>query len=216
MSYARNIDTPSSIISFDGEGVSLICRTPISMTNYFLLQGDNKSYFEKFFSFFYQYPTSVTWYSMYERLPREDHENDVGNLLKFPPLFYAFVMLIALLLFYTVFESKRRQKAIPIISPLKNTSLDFVETVGNLYFKKRDHKNLSEKMILHYFESIRSKYNLKTNALDETFIMLLSKKMNRSFDETKSFIAYVEYIRQCDKLTEIDIQELYHQIQKFS
>lgn len=216
MSYAHSIDTPSSVISFDGEGVFIINRTPISMTNYFLLQGNNKSYFEKLFSFFYQYPSTVTWYNMYDRLPRDDNENDLGNLLNFPPLFYAFLMLLALLLLYTLFEGRRRQRIIPILTPLKNTSLDFVETVGNLYFNKRNHKNLSEKMILHYLESLRSKYNVKTNTFDEEFISTLSKKLNHSVEETKSFIAYVEYIRQCDKLTEIDIKELYHQIQKFS
>lgn len=49
------------------------------------------------------------------------------------------------LTFYTVFESKRRQKFIPIIPPLHNSSLDFTETVGLLYFNKSDHSNLAEK-----------------------------------------------------------------------
>jgi len=215
LGYSGSVDSPNIRMVYEGNGSLMICRNPITMTNHFLLQNDNKKYVEYFFSYFGSYPSAVTWYTMYNRRPNEDNESDLSKLLNFPPLFYAFLLLIMLLLFFTVFESKRRQKHIPILPHNTNSSLEFTETVGMLYYNKKDHKNLSDKMILHYLETIRSKYGLKTKELDDEFANLLAQKTTHAISEITSFLAYIRYIRDSETITETDIKHLYHQLQKF-
>lgn len=215
MGYSTSIDTPNSMIRSVGDGNLVICRNPITLTNHFMLQNDNRKFIECFFSYFSSSTSTVTWYNMYERKARENNEIDLSWLLKFPPLFYAFLILAILLLFYTLFEGKRRQKNIPVIQGNTNSSLEFTETVGMLYYNKKDNKNLSEKMIQHYLENVRSKYSLKTNALNEEFADLLSQKTNHTYTDTQAFIAYIRYIRESYEVTDIDIKHLYHQLQKF-
>ena len=215
LGYSNSVDSPNIRMVYEGNGSFIICRNPVTLTNHFLLQNDNKKYFEYFFSYFGSYPSAVTWYTMYNRRPNEDNESDLSKLLKFPPLFYAFLLLIMLLLFFTVFESKRRQKHIPVLPLNTNSSLEFTETVGMLYYNKKDHKNLSDKMILHYLETIRSKYGLKTKELNEEFADLLAQKTTHPLTEITSFLAYIRYIRDSETITETDIKHLYHQLQKF-
>ena len=215
LTYSNSIDTPSSLISSDEEGTFMICRNPITMTNHFLLQNNNRNYFEYLMSFFSSYHSHLTWYSTLERNARDETEVDWSWLINFPPLFYAFLMLATLFLFYTLFEGKRRQRSIPILPSNTNSSLEFTETVGLLYFNKKDNRNLSEKMITHYLENIRTKHNLKTNEMDQDFVIRLAQRTNHSFEETNAFMAYLQYIRDSATITDIDIQHLYHQLQKF-
>ncbi len=215
MGYANNIDSPNSMIHSEGKGEFIICRNPIALTNHFLLQHDNYKFIEYFFSYFYKYPNSVTWYNTYERIKNDNTENDWSWLLHFPPLFYAFLLLALLFLFYTLFEGRRRQRDIPVLPVNTNSSLEFTETVGRLYYNKKDNKNLSDKMILHYLETIRSKYGFKTNELNEEFVTLLSQKINQSFADTNAFIGYILYIRDAANVNDNDIKHLYHQLKKF-
>ncbi len=206
----------ASMLAIQPEGgLWIINRNPICMTNYFLLQESNRMYYEQLMSCFTKYPSSITWYSMIERKSDEKEESDFGFLWHSPPLLYAFLLLIALLLFYTVFESKRRQKFIPIIPPLHNSSLDFTETVGLLYFNKSDHSNLAEKMITYYLENIRSKYGIKTKQLDEEFEKALAQKTNHTATDIHAFISYLNYIRAATKLSTTDISLLYKQLKKY-
>ncbi len=62
----------------------------------------------------------------------------------------AFWLLLLLFLLIYLFESKRRQRQVPVITPLRNTSLDFVRTIGRLYYQRRDNHNLATKMVVHF------------------------------------------------------------------
>ncbi len=57
------------------------------------------------------------------------------------PLKWAFWMLLLLFLIVFLFESKRRQRLVPVIGALRNTSLDFVKTIRRLYYQRRDNHN---------------------------------------------------------------------------
>lgn len=215
--YVGVAEHPNVLAYVKDNGALMIGRSPVAFTNYFLLQGDNRKYYEYFLSFFNEYPSTVTWYSkVFREAGEEDEENDLSFLLKFPPLFYAFLMILALLLLYTVFASKRKQKEIPIIPPNLNSSLEFVETVGGLYFSKKDNANLAEKMIRHYLENVRTRYNIPAREANEELAVQLALRAELALDDTRAFVSYLNYIRSADVVTDIDIQHLYRQLQKFS
>ena len=203
------------LIRYSNNGAFLINKAPIAMTNYFLLQENNKSYFEHVLSYFSEYPTSVTWYSFLNKYANEDSEFDWRKLFKQPALFFAFILLIAMMVLYVLFAGKRRQRIIPILEHQQNTSLEFIETVGNLYYTKKDNANLAEKMIKHYLENIRLKYTLRSTELDAHFANQLAHKVNQSVENTTAFISYLNYIRDSEDVTDIDIQHLYHQLKKY-
>jgi hypothetical protein len=181
-----------------------------------MLQDSNRRYFEYVLSHFNEYPSSVTWYSFLSKYESENSDFDWSSLFKQPAIFYAFLLMLIVLLLYVIFAAKRQQRIIPIQNPMENTSLEFVETVGKLYYSKKDNQNLVEKMVLHYLENIRSKYAIRTQELNNEFANHLSHKINRSSEETNAFVSYLNYIRGSNQVTDIDIQHLYQQLKKFS
>jgi hypothetical protein len=48
-------------------------------------------------------------------------------ILNNPPLRYAWYLLLLGLLIFVLFNAKRKQRIVPVIEPLKNTSLDLSE-----------------------------------------------------------------------------------------
>ncbi|HVW60314.1 MAG TPA: hypothetical protein VHC48_09775, partial [Puia sp.] len=73
-----------------------------------------------------------------------------------------------------LFESKRRQRIVPVIEGLRNNSLDFVTTIGRLYYQRRDNRNLVTKMAMHFQDHIRTRYNLAVHLSDEGLVDRLS------------------------------------------
>lgn len=87
-----------------------------------------------------------------------------------------YYLTIALLLLFALFRSKRRQRIIPAIEPLRNTSLDFLHALSNLYFAKKDYKSVLLKRYAFLLDTIRERYYLNTETIDEAFEQRLSLK----------------------------------------
>jgi len=62
---------------------------------------------------------------------------------------------------FILFTAKRRQRVIPIIDPKRNTTLDFVHTIGDLYFHRADHADLIRKKISILQSQIQKEYRVR-------------------------------------------------------
>ena len=94
------------------------------------------------------------------------------------------------------FESKRKQRAIPVKPTLKNASVDFVQTIGRLYFQRKDNKNLAGKMITHFLEQVRQHYNIPTSNLDQHFEKKLSYKSGHNPDDVKELVQHIKVVQE--------------------
>jgi hypothetical protein len=115
-----------------------------------------------------------------------------------------------------LFEMKRKQRIIPIIRPLANTTLEFVGTIGNLYYQSAEHKNIAEKKIHFFMDQLRSKYWLSTSHLDEAFINIASKKTGRGEEEVRSLVTIINSIRSKEKISAEELIELNNRMEKFN
>ncbi len=97
----------------------------------------------------------------------------------------------------------------------KNDSLDFVKTIGRLYYEKQDHKNLSKKMAAYFLEHIRNRYKLSTNNLDENFI--ISLKMKSGYDEAtiREIISFIKNLDDSDTISEEQLAYFHKQLEEF-
>lgn len=205
---------PNLIIRHMQEGAFMLGTSPLTFSNYFLLQAGNKAYYENLLSWYNDFGNTVTWYS--NRSITADSSIEDDSIFHSPPLFLAFLSILGLFVLYILFEAKRRQRIIEIIPPTTNNSLEFVETVGQLYYNKGDHKNLSEKMLKQYIEQLRIRYNLKWHQWDTEFANQLALRTNLSNQETQEFVSYIRYICDSKVLQEIDLRNLYFLLKKHS
>lgn len=184
--------------SYEGGGSVLLHLAPAAFTNFFLLHRENKNYYDLALS---SLPDSVNtiWWDDYYRT----HTNGVGNaerssysklgvFLQNEVLRWAFWLSLLLFAIIYIFESKRKQRVVPVITPLNNTSLDFVKTVGRLYYQRKDNKNLAEKMSAHFLSHVRMRYRLPTAELTEDFVKQLSYKSGYPFAPLNEIVTQIK------------------------
>jgi len=172
---------------YKGGGAIFLHFAPLALTNFFLLHGDNKIYYDNVFSCLPSSVTEVMW-DDYFRYSKSTNFSALQYILSNQSLRWAFWLILLLFALIYLFESKRRQKLIPVIQPLKNSSLDFVQTIGRLYYQQKDNGNLVVKMITHFLDHVRNRYNLPTSVLDEEFIDRLSYKSGFNKQELKELV----------------------------
>jgi hypothetical protein len=110
------------------------------------------------------------------------------------PFKWAFWLFILLLLLFVLMEMRRKQRYIPFVKPPKNDSLDFVKTIGRLYYDKGDHKNLCRKMAAYFLEHVRAVYKIPTNLLDDKFIRTLQYKSDATEFEIRSIVSFIKFM----------------------
>ncbi|HTQ28768.1 MAG TPA: hypothetical protein VMI35_11590 [Puia sp.] len=161
--------------SYKGGGNLFLHFAPLALTNFFLLHQDNKAYYDNVFSYLPSGLEEVKW-DDYFRYPRNSNFSAFQFILNSRPLRWAFWLVLLLFGIVYLFESKRRQRMIPAIGSLRNSSLDFVKTIGRLYYQRKDHGDLASKMSAQFLDHVRSKYNIPTSLMNEAFIDRVSYK----------------------------------------
>ena len=186
--YANMQDTlPNYMRVAFGKGYFFIHTAPLAFTNIQLLNKRSFEYASKVFSYL---PEGNIYWDEFSKIPIEykqpESDDSVGKLsweksplyfiLSQPALKTAWYLILALALLFILFRAKRRQQIIPVLIPNSNTSLEFAQTIGRIYYLQNDHKKLASQKMKLFLEAIRNRYNILTNTLDETFLLKLSQK----------------------------------------
>ncbi|HXS36799.1 MAG TPA: DUF4350 domain-containing protein, partial [Flavipsychrobacter sp.] len=196
-----------------GDGHITIHAAPLVLSNYFLLQQGNIDYLGHIWQTLPKGISHIYWNEYYKRTA---NGSDFSVLWRYASTEWALIIAIITLLIYIIFEGKRRQRIVPVIKPLENSSVTFVETVGRLYYNKGNHNNLAEKMIQHFLEWVRNHYYLNTNHLNETFTQQLTIKSGMPENTVKYLVEMIHEIRIGNGLTdETYLYELYNTIEQF-
>ncbi|WMX14834.1 MULTISPECIES: DUF4350 domain-containing protein [unclassified Aureispira] len=110
-----------------------------------------------------------------------------------PALRWSWYLFISLGIIYVLFGAKRRQRKIPILETNRNTSLEFVETIGRLYFQQQDHKGIIKKQMHLFLAHLRQRYHLVTRDLDDKLIHRIA--VRSKVDKEIINDIFVEYFR---------------------
>jgi hypothetical protein len=148
-----------------------------------------------------------------------DGAKGAGDTLKWlkgqPSFFWGGMLLLLLLLLIYLFESKRKQRIIPVVQPLKNASLDFVKTIGRMYFQRKDNKDLAYKMIQHFLGHVRSRYNIRTSAMNEEFVQRLAYKSGYDQHAVQQLVYDLNYALDAPQLSDQALLSLNHKLETF-
>lgn len=130
-------------------------------------------------------------------------------------LYMGYTILIIGLLFFMVFEMKRRQRPIPIIKPLQNSTLEFVDVISHVYFNSKNHKHIAEETIQYFYFYIRKKFNVNTSQINDELFSVISKLSGIDVADVKKLLNYCENLKQEPSLTQYDLLELNDRINNF-
>ncbi|MGE5805270.1 MAG: DUF4350 domain-containing protein [Ignavibacteria bacterium] len=196
-----------------GDGYFYLSTIPEAFTNFTLLDSVNSDYAYKALSYL---PSGleILW-DEYYKVNKSMVRTPLKYILSREPLKWAYYILIISIIVYIIFQGKRKQRVIPVITPLKNTTLEFVKIVGKLYFQQKDHKNIAQKKINFFLDYLRSRYMVKTDELNPETIEKISLKSGIDKTEVKNIFNYINYIDICKKIKEEELQKINFLIESF-
>ncbi|MBX2899507.1 MAG: DUF4350 domain-containing protein [Cyclobacteriaceae bacterium] len=195
-----------------GKGSVVVSCAPMAFTNYHLLDNNNYKLAEGLLTYLPPQPT--IWFQYYH-LGRLEAGTPLRFVLLNDNLRWAYYLSIVALLLFMVFEAKRKQRIIPIVKPLHNTTLEFVGTIGNLYFEKGDHKNIAEKKIQFFLEHVRTAYFMNTHQRDDRFIDQLARKAGVADKTVRSLVHAINRVLEQPKISAQQLTILNQLIEDF-
>ncbi|HEY4337767.1 MAG TPA: hypothetical protein VGM89_17760 [Puia sp.] len=203
-------------ISYKGGGAIYLQFAPLAFSNFFLLHKKNIGYYENALSYIPSSTKQVIWndYFRYNNHSRRSF-SALQYLFSNEALRWAFWLLLLLFALVYIFDSKRRQRMIPAIAPLRNTSLDFVRTIGRLYFQRRDNRNLAGKMAAHFQDQVRTKYRLPVTALDEEFVKRLAYRTGYSRESLQDIVGYIRELPARGHVPDDELIHFHRQLEAF-
>lgn len=173
----NNTDQANFIKIKFGKGKIYVHCEPLFITNYYLLKRGNARYAQDVFS--YLDDRETIWFV----------ENDakvsqffLRFILSKPALKYAWWVLLGGLVLFIFFNAKRKQRIVPIIEPLKNTSVDFVKSIGNLYLQEGDFHDMMAKKAQYFLNKVRMDLLIDTQHLDAEFAKKLHLKTGKPME----------------------------------
>src|SRR5690606_29388060 len=195
-----------------GKGHFVVSSTPQVYGNYYML-GGNAEYVAHSFSYLGE--GELLYWDDYKKAGRAFIESPMRFVLGQVSLKWAYYLALAGTLLFVFFRAKRRQRIIPLVEPLKNSSVEFARTVGSLYYRNGDHTDLIYKNINYFLAHLRSRYHLDTSNLDERAVRVLAAKAGKDLGRTKDLIEYILALKTKNSHTLEEGMELNRKITAF-
>jgi len=196
-----------------GKGEILLSLFPKAFTNYFVLREGNKDYTAGLLS--YLDDTKTIYMDNHYKSGKAVFTSPLYIFLSRKELKWAFYMVLIGTVFYIIFEGKRKQRAIPLLHPLKNQTLAFTRTIADMYFEKGEQKQMAEHKITYFLEYLRSHFYMDTQSRDNRFYIDLAARSYHSVDEIKELFNYVDRIKVRKEITDEELKNLNTVIEKF-
>lgn len=173
-----------------GKGHVYLHSEPLVLTNYYILKPGNRKYLQDIFSYL---PVRKTiWFVDLQSSDSTSAPSPLRFILANPPLRYAWYLLLASLLLFVLFNVRRKQRIIPVVEPLKNKSVEFVKSIGNLYLQEGDFHDMMAKKSQYFLHKVRLDFMLETSDLDDNFAQKLHLKTSKNLDKIKEAIILIK------------------------
>lgn len=206
-----------------GDGYVYIHSLPITLSNYGIKLENGREYAKSVLEPIIDGPVLFDEYNSYWH--NNDQRNNQPNfgtgplsfILQNEALRWAYYTLLFMALLYIVVSGKRRQRVIPVLAKNKNTTLSYVETLGELYFQDGNHQVIAEKAISLFMLDLRQRYSMNTKNIDAVFYKRLSERsgvdlnrIERIFNAFKLLDKVSEFNDKNLTTIQQSISEFYH------
>lgn len=203
-----------------GLGSVSINTTPFLFTNYHLKTANGFHYASEVFS---EIPREHVVYDIYSRTFKEESssisKNDdspLSYILRQRSLKWAWYIFLFTVALFFIFKIKRAQRIIPVIEQKHNTTLDFVDTLSNLYLGKTDNSKMAESKMNLFLFFIKHKLKLSVNPKETQHYDMLSIRSGVGKDTIESIFVYYRTLGiEHGEVSAQELMELNNRISQF-
>jgi hypothetical protein len=195
-----------------GKGKLILSSLPDVFGNLFIVNHNNRYYTYTLLS---KIKNNTIIWDEYYKTYNVQQKGIFQFIFSNDSLYMGYIMLIIGLFIFMIFEMKRRQRPIPIIKPLQNSTLEFVDVISHVYFNSNNHKHIAEETIQYFYFFVRKKFNVNTNEMNDEFYGGISKLSGVDLSDVKKLFSYCQNLKQAPSLTQYDLLELNDRINNF-
>lgn len=197
-----------------GSGHFYLHTQPALFSNYNILQNRGHEYAFRALSYLPQKPI---WWDEYYKQGRIGSKSIFGVIGRYDTLRWGWYLLLGGVLFFVVFQGKRRQRIIPRMDPLKNKSLEFAGVVSSLYYHQGDFRDIARKKSWFFQEYLRSHYqeSAEDPLSDPEFLSRFSARTGLDKTTLEELFRAVAYVKAADFISEEELHDLNRRIEDF-
>lgn len=208
-----------------GEGYFIIHCNPNLFSNYFMIKRNGFNHASEIFSHLNN--GKITWDEYnYIHYNKTESDNDFRYNSKrknpFHVLFrnkgfqWTWYILIALILVYLAFSSKRRQKAIPMMESTKNSSIDFAKAIALIYYKSDNLAHIGREIHSQLKFYIQRKYNVTLmKEMDPKELKKLSRKSGFSIPSLEKIFSELYRLENTVDMSHKDLVKVFELVNEF-
>lgn len=196
-----------------GEGEIILSTFPQAFTNYFILEKTNYNYTANLLS--YLDTEQPIYLDAHYKSGKKFYTSPMYLFLNNEHLKWGYYIVLIGVLVYILFEGKRKQRAIPIVKPLKNQTLEFTRTIADMYYESGKHKEIAQHKIQHFLEYIRNHMYLNTSTTTSEFIKNLAARSNNTVEDTTALFNYIEKLEKETTINKTQLEKLNTLIETF-
>lgn len=196
-----------------GKGQFLLHTLPDAFGNYYATDSATAQYLFRVLSYL---PKQKTFLDAHYKTGRVEIIDQRRYILSEPALKLAYFVLIIAGLIALLFGGKRRQRPVPVLPAPTNSTLEFVEQVGVLYYRQGNHADIAQKKIAYFLESIRSRFYVQTNVIDDKFVERISNLSSVPNGEVRHLFYKISQLRTATACSEHELKQLEAIIREFN
>ena len=224
------IDTPNKVLPLGrinntvyfvggqvGKGKMYLHTAPLLLSNYFLLYRNNAHYLSALAGLMSKDVKEIVWSDYYLLNTNRNYKEPswLGVLWKYEAFRWGLGLIAVAALLYLILNSQRKQRPLPVPQPVVNDSLEYVSTIGSLYYHQGDGANLVAKMKQHLSEGLRTRYFIDLNAAGNDAAALIAQKTGYPLPDVQDLLYHLNANLPPARVDEADLQQVYHRLQKF-
>ena len=206
-------DKACLISTYIGNGKLYLMTMPDVFGNYFIVNNPNRQLAYAMLSII---KNDVLIWDEYYKTYNITSYSFIKFILESDALYTAYLLIVFILILYMIFEGRRRQRAIPVVLPPVNSTLQFVNVVSHVYYNSRNHQSIAAEKIRFFYENVRRKFHVNTNQINEEFLNEITELSGIEKKLIKQLFVYCEKLKQPGEITENELVELNRQIHNFN
>ncbi|MBH8568871.1 hypothetical protein KB206_08255 [Microvirga sp. STS02] len=189
-----------------GRGHVYLCSVPIAFTNQFVLRPASTQFAATALSYLHARPT---WWDEYQKQGRLGDQSLLRLVSGHEALNTAWYLLIIGGILFVLVEARRRQRIIPTLKPLPNTTLLFTRTVASLYRQGSSHALIAEKKVGLFMDYLRTHFQETSPDFgDENFRERLSQKSGLARPRVDELLRLVNFARTAPQMNDQQLLQL--------
>ncbi|PEN14882.1 hypothetical protein CRI94_00885 [Longibacter salinarum] len=196
-----------------GEGALILSTTPRVFTNVGLVDSVSAPAAYTALSYIPKEVSTVFWDTRHKPLV-SDAKTPLRFVMSDPSLRTAvYIGLFGIVILLTV-SVRRKQRPIPTIEPLENETLEFVRTVGDLYYREGQNADLARRKISYFRSYLRNHLGISPDE-NTSLAESISRRSGVPRDDATSLLQKIRDAQRADTLEDGALKSLVNAINRF-